>query len=107
MLMYGFTAVVLSVTRNNHGDEVTSPAGHAFGCGFAPGASTEDNDNRAQVATVGDLYCTSTDITITAQHRVRLPGGDEWRVDGEPEWWTSPYGAAAGGGVIHLRRVRG
>lgn len=104
---FGITVDVLSTTRDNHGDETTALTGRISGCAFAPSTGTEDNDNRAQVASFGDLYCPATDLTVTAQHRIRLPGGDVWRVVGPPQQWERPYSGGTAGLVLHLERVTG
>lgn len=101
------TIAVLSVTRNQHGDRVTSPAGSIPGCSFAPGGSSEDTDNRAQTIETATVYCGPTSVVVTSQHKIRTPDNREWDVDGDPQWWSNPYASAREGGVIQLRRVKG
>lgn len=101
------TVLVLSVTRNRHGDRVTASAGSIAGCSFAPGGSSEDTDNRAQTIETATVYCGPTGIVVTSQHKIRTPDNREWDVDGDPQWWANPFTQAREGGVIQLRRVKG
>ena len=101
------TVDVLAVTRNEHGDRTTTPAGSIPGCGFEPLGSSEDTDNRAQVATTAALYVPRTDVVVTAQHKIRTPDGHVWDVDGDPAWWSNPLTGDRPGGQIRLTRVTG
>jgi hypothetical protein len=103
----GITVQVIGVVRDKHGDTTETVVGSISGCGFAPGSSTENTDNQAQVATVGSLYPPPTTVPVNAQSKIRFPDDVVWHVDGEPEWWTSPFTGWAPGGVIHVRRVTG
>jgi hypothetical protein len=101
------TVQVLAVTRDRHGDRVITPAGSIAGCSFAPAASNEDTDNRAQTIETATVYCGPTDVVVTSQHKIRTPDNREWDVDGDPQWWANPFTTAREGGVIQLRRVTG
>lgn len=110
MSAYGITVRVLGVaTRDRHGDETRALLGTIPGCSFAPGGSTEDTDQRAQVVTHGDLFVPVTDIAVgvTAQCRIEFPDGREWTVTGQPQWWDNPYSGTRPGGVMSLQRVTG
>lgn len=104
--MIGQVWEVLSTTVDRHGDEVLTDEGTLDVSAFAPRSSTEDNDNRAQVVTTGELYCMSAP-ELTAQHRLRSPVGVLWHVDGNPQQWERPYSGGTAGVVIPLRKVSG
>jgi hypothetical protein len=104
---FGITAEVLTVTKDNVGDKTESKVGDLHGCGFAPSTSTEDNDNRTQTSTTADLYCPALPFAVTSQHKIRLPGGDMWDVDGTPKRWDRPFSGGTAGVVIRLKQVRG
>lgn len=60
------------------------------GCSVQPGATGEDNQNRAGASIAYTVYMPpGTDVRFT--DRVRLATGD-YVVVGEPERWTSPTG---------------
>lgn len=101
------TVTVLAVTADRHGDKTPTPVGTLTGCPWAPGPSSEDTDNRAQVIETGTLYPPKLTIAVTAQHRIRFPDNTVWEVDGEPQQWGNPFTGSRPGAVIHLKRVRG
>jgi hypothetical protein len=103
---FGVTVEVLEVSRDRFGDTTETLVGSIDGCGYAPGSSTENTDNQAQVDTLAELYVPPTPVPVTAQHRVRF-NGNTWQVNGEPSWWRSPFTGWSPGGVLQLRRVTG
>lgn len=60
------------------------------GCLVEPGATVEDNENRAGVSIAFTVYMPDGS-DINATDRIRLPSGD-YSVVGEPERWKSPTG---------------
>jgi hypothetical protein len=108
MSPFGITVEVLGGERDLDGDlQDEQVVGTIAGAAFAPGTSTEDNDRKAQVVTTGTLYVPAGSFPVTAQHRIRFPGGVLWTVDGAPGAWNSPLTGWAAGGEIRLRRVTG
>jgi hypothetical protein len=107
VFQHGITVEVIAVARDRYGDTTETVVGSIAGCGFAPGSSTENTDNQAQVGTVESLYSPPTTVPVNAQSKIRFPDGVVWHVDGEPEWWRHPMTGWSPGGVIRLRRVTG
>lgn len=105
---FGITVTVLGETsRTVHGDRTQASVGVIERCAFAPGGSTEDNDQRAQVTATGTLYVPPSTVPITAQSRIQLPDGTVWLVDGVPQEWKNPFTGWYPGREIQLRRVTG
>lgn len=108
MSPFGITVEVLAGERDLDGDRSDEQVvGTIVGAAFAPGTSIEDNDRQAQVVTTGTLYVPPGSFPVTAQHRIRFPGGLVWTVDGTPSGWGSPLTGWQAGGEIRLRRVTG
>jgi hypothetical protein len=108
MSPFGITVEVLGGERDLDGDlHDEQPVGTITGAAFAPGTSTEDNDRKSQVVTTGTLYVPPGAFPVTAQHRIRFPGGAVWTVDGAPGTWSNPLTGWSAGGEIRLRRVTG
>ena len=108
MAPFGLTVEVLGGTRDLDGDlQGEQVVGTIVGAGFAPGTSIEDNDRKAQVVTTGTLYVPADAMQVTAQHRIRFPGGVVWSVDGAPGDWNSPLTGWQAGREIRLRRATG
>lgn len=108
MAQFGITVEVLGGERDLDGDlNDEQVVGTIAGAGFAPGSSVEDNDRKAQVVTTGTLYVPAGAMQVTAQHRIRFPGGLVWSVDGTPGDWSSPLTGWQAGREIRLRRATG
>lgn len=108
MATHGITVVVLAYERDLDGDlSGETVAGKIVGAAFAPGQSSEDTDRKAQVSTTATLYVPPGSFAVTAQHRIRFPGGLVWKVAGTPGIWINPLTGWSAGGEIRLERVTG
>lgn len=108
MAPFGVTVEVLGGERDLDGDlHDEQVIGTIAGAAFAPGTSSEDNDRKAQVVAAGVLYVPPGSFPVTAQHRIRFPGGAVWTVDGTPGIWSNPLTGWSAGGEIRLSRVTG
>lgn len=92
--------------QNNFGDWETAGSDEVAGCGFAPGAGTEQVDNKDLVTDIGTLYAPAGS-SFLATDRVVLPDGTEWDVTGSGNSWTSPFSGWAAGVVVSLKRTTG
>ncbi len=108
MAPFGIRVEVLAYDQDNDGDLSNERvAGVIEGAAFAPGSSTEDTDRKAQVTTTATLYVPPGSPAVTAQNKLRLPGGLVWEVAGSPSPWASPLTGWAPGAEIQIKRVTG
>lgn len=103
---FGITVTVQQRAQDRYGNRTTTAETTVNGCGFAPGASSEQLDARDQVAEDGNLYM-PPGSTITPTDRVVLPDGTTWEVNGTPSDWASPWTGWNPGVVVPLKRVTG
>lgn len=77
------------------------------GCGIAPRTEGENTEDGRQGVLIGwDLYAPhGADIEPT--DLIRLPGGETYRVDGEPAEWTHMHTNWQAGTVVALARYEG
>lgn len=103
------TVTVWLETRDKFGDVAITGERTVSGCVIAPRArpqsDPETSGPRLQVTSGRTLY-TPPNSGLTSQHRVRLPDGTVWRVEGEPGQWRSPWGWYPGD-QAELERITG
>jgi hypothetical protein len=105
---FGVAVEVLSYDRDLDGDLSNERVvGVIEGGAFAPGGSTEDTDRKAQVVDTATLYAPAGSPSVTAQNKLRFPGGVVWEVDGTPSPWASPLTGWDPGFEIRITRARG
>jgi hypothetical protein len=82
---------------DDHGDPIGgAPTEHdLYGCVVYPHTTSEESGRSGTVTEGYTVICGPTELTITAQHRVRHLG-KVWDIDGEPAVWPYLDGSVAG-----------
>lgn len=112
--LYGQRVQVYREESDRHGDWTRVEERYVEGVFWWPRTSVEGSgiagvgsDLRSARLTTGLTMVAPVDCGITARHRVVLPDGQEFRVEGSPGEWRSPFTGWAPGVQIELERVEG
>lgn len=115
MLPFGQAVTVYVEVRDaRHGDITRGDERVVEGVAWWPRTSVEGSgtpgmgaDLRTARLTTGLTMLAPPGHGITARHRVILPDGQEYRVEGAPGQWRSPLTGWSPGDQIELERVEG
>jgi hypothetical protein len=107
MMPFGITVQLDAMVQDQKGNRTSTGATAVSGCSFMPGASAEDMAARDEVTEKGILVMPPGSPTVTPTHRITLPDGTVWEVDGTPSTPTNPFSGWNPGTSVPLKRTTG